>query len=38
MMTYGMGGQSCSSSKVIDIKWVLKVKKIKFSTVCKVKK
>lgn len=34
MLTFGMGG-SAGTCTAIDIKWVVKVKKIKFSTVCK---
>ena len=39
MLTFGMGGGSGSGScTAIDIKWVLKKKKIKFSTKCVTKK
>ena len=37
MLTFGMGGGS-GSCTAIDIKWVLKKKKIKFSTKCAIKK
>jgi hypothetical protein len=38
MLTFGMGGGNSGSCKAIDIKWVLKKKKIKFSTKCAIKK
>lgn len=34
MMTFGMGGSNTGSCTAIDIKWVLKKKKIKFNTKC----
>jgi hypothetical protein len=40
MLTFGMGGSGAKSSSctAIDIKWVLKKKKIKFNTKCQTKK